>query len=273
MKQRRFLMFGAHPDDFDLLFGASAIQLIRAGHAVKFVCACNGDCGHQSMSSEALAARRYGEAQASAKIVGLEEYEVMSNSDCTLEPTLELRAAVTRIIRRFRPDVVLSHRTCDYHADHRAIGQAVQDAAYLCTVPLYCPDTPVPDGMKPVFAYTYDLFQTPNPFVPDAAMLVDPVEDIKAEALCCHASQFFEWLPWDRGERDFDPSKLDHAGKIAYVKEKSMVRDVREANNFRDLLIEMYGEAGRTAKRAETFMLAERRNMLGKSAFQELFKV
>ena len=273
MKQRRFLMFGAHPDDCDLLFGASALQLTRAGHAVKFVSACNGDCGHQSMTSEALAARRYGEAQASAKILGLEEYEVLDNSDCTLEPTLKLRADVTRIIREFCPDVVLSHRTCDYHADHRAIGQAVQDAAYLCTVPLYCPDVPVPDGMRPVFAYTYDLFQTPNPFVPDAAMPVDPVEDLKAEALCCHASQVFEWLPWDRGDRDFDATKLDLAGKIAYVKEKNMVRDMRQANTFRDFLTEFYGEAGRNAKRVETFMLAERRNMLGRKEFQELFKV
>ena len=66
MAQYRFLIFGAHPDDCDLLFGASAIQLCKAGHIVKFVSACNGDCGHQSMDPVALAARRYNETQASA---------------------------------------------------------------------------------------------------------------------------------------------------------------------------------------------------------------
>ncbi|MBR4957787.1 MAG: PIG-L family deacetylase, partial [Lentisphaeria bacterium] len=91
MEQRRFLVFGAHPDDCDLLFGARAIQLCKAGHVVKFVSACNGNCGHQSMDPMKLAIRRYGETQASAKIAGLLEYEVMGYDDCALEPTLEVR--------------------------------------------------------------------------------------------------------------------------------------------------------------------------------------
>ncbi|HQL09052.1 MAG TPA: PIG-L family deacetylase, partial [Lentisphaeria bacterium] len=114
---RRFLFFGAHPDDADLLFGGTAIKLARAGHAVKFVSACNGDCGHQSMSSPDLAKRRYLEAQASAKIAGLVEYEVLPIPDCRLECNLANRETFIRIIRRFQPDVVISHRSCDYHAD------------------------------------------------------------------------------------------------------------------------------------------------------------
>lgn len=273
MEQRRFLVFGAHPDDCDLLFGSSAIQLCKAGHVVKFVSACNGDCGHQSMNSTELAIRRYGETQASAKVAGLLEYEVMGYGDCTLEPTLEVRAKVTRIIRNFCPDVVLTHRTCTYHADHRAIGQAVDDAAYLCTVPLYCPETPVPDGMRPIFAYLYDTFVTPTGFVADAAMPVDPVEDQKAAMLNCHASQMYEWLPWDRGERDFDVTKLDDAARMAYLKKQYMARDIRMADEARDVLVEMYGEAGKTVQRAESYMLVERRNMVTRQKFQEYFKV
>ncbi|MBR2641550.1 MAG: PIG-L family deacetylase [Lentisphaeria bacterium] len=273
MEQRRFLVFGAHPDDCDLLFGASAIQLCKAGHVVKFVSACNGDCGHQSMKSVPLAVRRYAETQASAKVAGLMEYEVMGYGDCTLEPTLEVRARVTRIIREFCPDVVLTHRTCTYHADHRAIGQAVDDAAYLCTVPLYCPETPVPENMRPIFAYLFDGFVTPNPFAADAAMIVDPVEAQKIRLLRCHESQMFEWLPWDRGDRDFDVSRLSEAERDDYIRENYMDRDIRMADEARDVLVEMYGEAGKSAKRAETYMIVERRNMVARQKFQELFKV
>lgn len=273
MEQRRFLIFGAHPDDCDLLFGASALQLCKAGHAVKFVSACNGNCGHQSMDQVELAARRYKETQASAKIAKLVEYEVYDIHDCTLEPTLELRAKVTKTIREFCPDIVLTHRTCSYHADHRAIGQAVNDAAYLCTVPLYCKEVPVPDKLRPIFGYLYDNFTTPNPFVADAAMIVDTVEDEKTQLLNCHESQFFEWLPYDRGFRDFDASKLTLAERLNYIKENFMDRDIPVANEARNVLEEMYGPIGKTVKRAEAYMLMERRKTITREKFQEFFKL
>jgi LmbE family N-acetylglucosaminyl deacetylase len=120
------LAFGAHPDDADLVFGGTALKLIAAGHKVKFVSVANGDCGHFSMKPAELAKRRYEEAQASAKIAGLTEYQILPNSDCTLEASLENREQVVSIIREFKPDVVISHRINDYHADHRATAQLVQ---------------------------------------------------------------------------------------------------------------------------------------------------
>ena len=52
---RRYLVICAHPDDADIRFGGSAVKLVRAGHLVKFVSICNGDCGHFAMGGEALA--------------------------------------------------------------------------------------------------------------------------------------------------------------------------------------------------------------------------
>ena len=56
---KRYLMIGAHPDDADIRFGGTALKLTRAGHLVKFVSMCNGDCGHFDMtiSHEELAER------------------------------------------------------------------------------------------------------------------------------------------------------------------------------------------------------------------------
>lgn len=96
-KQNRYLMFGAHPDDCDIKFGGTAARLIRAGHLVKFVSVCNGDCGHHVISGEELARRRYGETQAVKETAGLYEYDVMlENHDCELMPTVENRKKVIR---------------------------------------------------------------------------------------------------------------------------------------------------------------------------------
>lgn len=223
-KPRRILFFGAHPDDCDLKIGGTSIRLAKAGHLVKFVSCCNGDKGHHSMSSRDLAARRYLEAQAAKDIAGIYEYQVLDTPDCELEATLENRHRVIRIIREFKPDIVISHRTCDYHADHRAAGQLVQDAAYLVKVPLCCPDTPIPE-VNPVFAVCYDSFVDPRPIRIDAAIPIDDVMETKLKMLDCHKSQFYEWLPWDKGDKNFDVTKID---KVAWL--NSMWIEPRDAN-------------------------------------------
>ena len=89
---KRFLMIGAHPDDADIRFGGTAALLTAAGHQVKFVSMCNGNCGHFAMSGDELAERRYAETQASKAISGITEYQVvMENNDCELVADIENR--------------------------------------------------------------------------------------------------------------------------------------------------------------------------------------
>ena len=93
---KRFLIIGAHPDDADIRFGGSAIKLARAGHVVKFVSMCNGDCGHFSMSRDALRDRRYLETQKSKEVSGIAEYQVFTDiHDCEIEPSVEIRKKVS----------------------------------------------------------------------------------------------------------------------------------------------------------------------------------
>ena len=79
----------------------------------------------------------------------------------TDEPTPGNRRAVTRLIREWRADVVTSHRPNDCHPDHRYAGVLVQDAAYMVTVPGFCPDVPHLER-NPVFLYYADRFLKPN---------------------------------------------------------------------------------------------------------------
>ena len=59
-------------------------------------------------------------------------------ADCS--PLWMFETGIIREIRDFQPDLVLTHRPCDYHPDHRAVGQCVQDASYMVTVPHIVPD-------------------------------------------------------------------------------------------------------------------------------------
>lgn len=190
MKQKRILCIGAHPDDADIQCGGTAILLAKAGHIVKFVSLCNGNCGHYdlSLAPEAPASRRYAETQASRALSGISEYQVWQDSnDCELEATLSNRRKEIRLIRQFNPDIVLSHRLCDYHADHRATAQLVQDAAYLSQVPRYCPETPFQET-APGFGCLWDSFTAPRPVHCDALIPVDSVMEEKCRMLDCHVS-------------------------------------------------------------------------------------
>src|SRR5207253_707559 len=160
----RLLIIGAHPDDADYAAGGTAALYRAAGHVVHMVSLTNGDAGHHEQAGPALAARRRAEAAASGAVIGA-DYETFDNHDGQLLPTLENRYQVIRLIRAFRPDLVLTHRPNDYHPDHRYTSQLVQDAAYMVTVPAVVPETPhLPSN--PVIAYLPDDFQKPYPFQP-----------------------------------------------------------------------------------------------------------
>ena len=256
-KPFKVMFVGAHPDDADFQGGALAHKICKAGgHAVMVSC-CNGDKGHQWMSSPALAARRYAETQASCKVLGLDKYIVLGYHDCEIEPTLELRSRLTRLIREEAPNLLITHRTSDYHADHRAVGIAIRDAAYLIGVPLFCPETPIPETL-PFIMYGGDGFSEPAPFRADLMVSDDDILDVLLEAWACHESQEFEWLPPEHG---FDPAKdippaSDHAGRIAFLRDKMMPgRPTGNGRRHRKELDAAWG--GKGPKYAEVFELCE----------------
>ena len=269
MEQKRFIFFGAHPDDPDILFGGTAYKLAQAGHVVKFVSMTNGNSGHYEMDKDELAAARAIEAQKAAKVLGIAEYEIFPLNDGELEPTVENRKRVIRCIREFQPDVVISHRTCDYHPDHRAAGQLVMDSAYMISVPLTCPETPIPAKI-PVFAYSYDRFTKPAPIQGDAAVEMDSVYDVKCKALACHRSQYFDWLIWGEGRAKIDPDTLDHKGICAHL-DQWLLRFEKAANMSRETLKMVYGEKGETIRYAEIFEQSDYSRQLPPEEFARLF--
>ena len=267
----RIIVFGAHPDDAEYKAGGTAAKWAKLGHHVKLVSVTNGDIGHWKMAGGPLALRRKAEVKAAAKILGVTS-EVLDIHDGELLPTLENRKTITRLIREWNADIVIAHRPWDYHPDHRYVGVLVQDAAFMVTVPFFCPDV-TPLKKNPVFLYSSDGFQKPYPFVPDVAVSVDDVFDIKLAAIHELPSQAYEGGANGSEEQvRAIPPESNPVARKAWLKENWSRRQSAEASRHRELLVRLYGEeAGRAVKYAETFELCEYGSRPNRDELKKLF--
>ncbi|HTM56729.1 MAG TPA: PIG-L family deacetylase [Pirellulales bacterium] len=265
----RIICFGAHPDDAEYKAGGVAAKWAAQGHHVKFVSVTNGDIGHWKSAGGPLAQRRTAEVKNAAKILGIDT-EVLDIHDGELLPTLENRRTLTRLIRNWKADVVMSHRPNDYHPDHRYTGVLVQDAAFMVTVPFFCPDTP-PLAKNPVFFYYSDNFQKPNPFTPDVIVAIDDVLDKKIDAVHALPSQVYEGGA--SGSEEFEaPIPKDAAGKRAWAVKTHGGRYAAVADKYRDALTKWYGaERGKGVRYAEAFEICEYGRRPGEDELKKLF--
>ncbi len=267
----RIICFGAHPDDAEYKSGGSAALWAKMGHHVKLVSVTNGDIGHWQIAGGPLAKRRTAESALVAKRLGATS-EVLDIHDGEVMPTLENRRKIVRLIRDWNADIVIAHRPWDYHPDHRYTGVLVQDAAFMVTVPFFCPDTPALKK-NPVFLYSSDRFKRPYPFRADIAVSIDDVFDKKVDALMALETQIFEGGALGNAER---VSKVPPASppelRREWLKGKWQSRAGNEAKNFRDALIEWYGEEnGKAVKYAEAFEICEYGRQPKHSEILELF--
>lgn len=250
----RIIAFGAHPDDNELKASGVAAMWAAQGHKVKFVAMTNGDIGHFSEAGGPLANRRLLEVQECAKLLGIET-EVLDIHDGELEPTLENRKKVARLIREWQADIVLCHRPYDYHPDHRYVGVLVQDAAVVVVAPFFVPNTP-PVKRNPVFLYYSDAFQKPYPFEPTMVIGIDSVADKKWNCVTAMPSQFGDVHSWQASTLPNVPK--EDSLRQAYLLNLFKQRNADIANKYRTRLIELYGkEKGSKIKYAEAFELCQ----------------
>jgi LmbE family N-acetylglucosaminyl deacetylase len=269
----RIIVFGAHPDDCEQKAGGVAAMWAAQGHHVKFVSTTNGDIGHAEIAGGQLAKIRTAEVKQAAKILGIDESEVLDIHDGELMPTLENRRKFVRLIRDFKADIVMSHRPNDYHPDHRYTGVLVQDAAFMVTVKFFCNDVPqLPKN--PVFLYLSDNFQKPNPFDPDIVVGIDDVFDRKFDAIWTLQSQI-ESL-WATGNfENVVPVPTKPAARQQrqdQVRQRLARRDQAVAKKYRDKLIELYGrDKAENIRHAEAFEICEYGRRPTKEDLKKLF--
>lgn len=205
----RILVVMAHPDDPEFAAGGTIARWTQEGHEVIYCLATRGDKGSDdpTMHPERLAAIREAEQHAAAAILGVREVLFLNYLDGTLEPNLSLRRDIARVIRRYRPEIVVTMdpqtliRGDRYinHNDHRAIGLATLDAIFpAARNPLYFPEL-LQEGLEPHRVREVYLATTEH-----ANHWVDITDtfDRKLAALRCHTSQIRDFAALEQRLRE-----------------------------------------------------------------------
>jgi LmbE family N-acetylglucosaminyl deacetylase len=188
----------AHPDDAEFTVAGTVAAWTGAGCRVTYVVCTDGNAGSHEpgMTRERLAEIRRSEQCAACAVLGVSEVEFLGYDDGQLQPTLDLRRDLVRLIRQYQPQVVLtgdptSLFSGDYyinHPDHRAAAQAAIDAvAPASEMPLLWPELGPPHRVRQVYVAGNDQA---NVWVD----ITDTIE-LKIAALIKHASQLGDWDP------------------------------------------------------------------------------
>jgi LmbE family N-acetylglucosaminyl deacetylase len=190
------LIVTAHPDDVDFGTAGTVAAFTKAGVEVTYCIATNGDAGgsDRAVSRYDMGAIRQREQRAAAAEVGVTDVRFLGHPDGRLQPTIELRRDISRVIRQVRPERVLTQspqRRWDFifasHPDHLAAGEAAVCAVYPdARNPFAHPELLDEEGLEP---WTVNELWIVG--VPEANMAVETTSTIerKVAALLRHESQ------------------------------------------------------------------------------------
>ncbi len=184
----------AHPDDAEFSSAGTISKFAKEGKRVIIIQVTSGDRGttDRSATPEGNSATRESEEREASKRLGVADLEFLREPDGSVVPDIALRERITRMIRTYRPDVVITHdpfRPYALHPDHRAVGMATHDAVYpTARDHLYFPDH-LASGLEPHKTAEIWYFGSE---VPDIHIdITDTFED-KIHALKAHKSQVGE---------------------------------------------------------------------------------
>jgi LmbE family N-acetylglucosaminyl deacetylase len=193
---RRVLVVTAHPDDVDFGVAGSIAAFCAAGVEVAYCIATSGEAGGSdlSMPRSEMAEIRQREQRAAAAAVGVAEVTFLGHPDGSLTPTMELRRDITRVIRRFRPERVITHSPDRFwdviyasHPDHLAAGEAAVCAVYPdARNPFAHPGLLSEEGLEPHTVAEIWLMTSGSS---NRAVDITDTFDTKMAALRCHESQ------------------------------------------------------------------------------------
>lgn len=181
----------AHPDDAEFLCGGTVARWAAEGWDVRYVVVTNGDKGTRdaTMHPEKLAAIREQEQRDACRILGVRECIFLGYPDGYTTEDHELRDQIVRLLRRFRPDVVITwdgFRGTFNHRDHRVVGTVVADAIYpLVRDRLFYPHHEE-DGLAP---HEVDEVLLAGATTPDYNVDITAHWETKISAILAHTSQ------------------------------------------------------------------------------------
>jgi len=196
---KRVLSFMAHPDDCEFTCAGTLIRLKEeAGCDVAIATATSGDCGTKQYPPDEIGRIRHSEAVAAAKLIQADYYAAGSLDLLITYDAVTLRR-FTEIVRKARPDIIVTHPPVDYLIDHEEVSKLVRMAAFAAPAPNFL--TYDVDPAKPIDHVPHLYYAMPveskdwygRPVAPQFVIDVTEVMPLKEKMLACHASQR-EWL-------------------------------------------------------------------------------
>lgn len=202
---KRAMSIHAHPDDQEFTVGGTLAKWARAGCEIITVCITSGGAGSNKhtppdMTRRALVAIREDEQRDAGRILGVKDTIFLGHEDGMLEPSIALRKELTRLIRRFRPEAVLTGdpsmrfygSTYMNHPDHRVAADVALDAVFPSAgTRLIFPEL-LDVGLEPHEVHQVYIHGAERP---DTYVDISDVLDVKVAALRAHKSQMGEWDP------------------------------------------------------------------------------
>jgi LmbE family N-acetylglucosaminyl deacetylase len=197
---KRVLIVAAHPDDAEFMAGGTLAHWSTGGATISFCIVTDGTAGSRDpqQTPEQLAAIRHEEQRNAARILGSDDVTFLGYTDGRVEPTLELRMEIARVIRRVRPDVVITQdplfrysATYINHPDHRAVADATLAAIMPIANTRLAALELIEEGLEPhdVSEVYLAVPVTPTVWIP----LTDEDLERKIQAIRVHDSQLGDW--------------------------------------------------------------------------------
>lgn len=224
----RVLAVHAHPDDIETLAAGTLALLAQAGAEVTIATLTAGECGAVTDDPERTGRIRQDEARAAAALIGA-GYLCAGLSDLGLFNDDRSRRAVTELIRRARPDIVIGAAPADYHPDHEAASLLTRDACFAASAPGYRCGPSAPLEAIPHLYQTDPIGARDRdgaPWRPDFGVDISTTLAVKRRMLECHRSQI-DWLARQHGMADFT------AGMVAQAAKRGRDFGVAHAEAFR----------------------------------------
>jgi LmbE family N-acetylglucosaminyl deacetylase len=193
----RVLVVLAHPDDPEFFCGATIAQWAAEGREINYCLLTRGDKGADDgrVDPHWLSRTREEEQRAAASVLGVKDVLFLDYPDGYLTPDLSLRKDIVRVIRRFRPHIVVTGDPTNFfpsdryinHPDHRAAGQATLDAVFPAAgSALFFPELAEQEALAP---HKVGQVYIAMPEHPNMILDVTQYLERKLEALRRHSSQ------------------------------------------------------------------------------------
>jgi LmbE family N-acetylglucosaminyl deacetylase len=199
----RILAIHAHPDDVEFQCAGTLALLKQMGCSVTIATMTPGDCGSAELNPDEIARVRRDEAKRSADLLGA-EYVCLEFRDLAILVDNESRRRVTELVRRTRPDLVLTSPPVDYMSDHEMTSRLVRDACFAAPAPNYATGATAaaPAIERIPHLYYVDAIEGVDyygePIPPEFIIDITSTFELKLQMLACHESQR-AWLRRQHG--------------------------------------------------------------------------